>query len=180
MIRFCGALAVTVFFSLPALAQSASGNIQTADTPRLSNGKPDFSGVWDHPRVADVTRSANTCGSGSQGCKQEGSGELLFTALGKAIWDDVEPRFDYYGHCLPWGYTRAWQVEYPVEIVQNTKRLAILFESRSRYGIAARNRFEPGSPLAAEDMPEESEKIEITRQQLLAIIDEALKVRGVY
>jgi hypothetical protein len=29
-------------------------------------------------------------------------------------------------------------------------------------------------------MPEPSEKIEITREQLLAVIDEALKVRGVY
>ena len=33
---------------------------------------------------------------------------------------------------------------------------------------------------AAEDMPEASEKIEITREQLLSIVDEALKVRGVF
>jgi L-fuculose-phosphate aldolase len=55
-----------------------------------------------------------------------------------------------------------------------------LFDSRTRYGVQSRNRLEPGSPLTAEDMPEPSEKIEITREQLLAIIDEALKVRGVY
>ncbi len=55
-----------------------------------------------------------------------------------------------------------------------------LFHSRERYHVRSKNRFEPGSPMTAEDMPEPSEKIEITREQLLAIIDEALKVRGVF
>src|SRR6266853_2014326 len=54
-----------------------------------------------------------------------------------------------------------------------------LFEARARYGVTVPNRFEPGSPLAAEDMPDPSEKLEVTRQQLLALIDEALRVRGV-
>lgn len=55
-----------------------------------------------------------------------------------------------------------------------------LFDARPRYGVQSHNGFEPGWPLAAEDMPEPSEKLELTREQLLAIIDEALKVRGVY
>jgi L-fuculose-phosphate aldolase len=55
-----------------------------------------------------------------------------------------------------------------------------LFDSRSRYRVKSRNQFEPGCPMTAEDMPEASEKIEITREQLLSIIDEALKVRGVF
>jgi L-fuculose-phosphate aldolase len=54
-----------------------------------------------------------------------------------------------------------------------------LFAARARYGVTVPNRFEPGSPLAAEDMPDPSEKLEVTRQQLLALIDEALRVRGV-
>jgi L-fuculose-phosphate aldolase len=52
-----------------------------------------------------------------------------------------------------------------------------LFAARARYGVKARNRFEPGAPLAAEDMPDPSERIEMTREQLLSIIDEALRVR---
>lgn len=55
-----------------------------------------------------------------------------------------------------------------------------LFDSRARYHVQSKNRFESGSPMTAEDMPELSEKIEITREQLLAIVDEALKVRGVF
>ena len=57
-----------------------------------------------------------------------------------------------------------------------------LFAARERYGVKSRNHYEPGWPLAAEDMPDpsekEDEKIEITRQQLLSIIEEALKVRA--
>jgi L-fuculose-phosphate aldolase len=55
-----------------------------------------------------------------------------------------------------------------------------LFAARARYGIESRTRFEPGNPLAAEDLPDAAEKIQMTREQLLALIDEALKVRGVY
>lgn len=54
-----------------------------------------------------------------------------------------------------------------------------LFDSRERYHVKSRNTARPGAPLTAEDMPEPGEKLEITRQQLLSIIDEALKVRGV-
>jgi L-fuculose-phosphate aldolase len=55
-----------------------------------------------------------------------------------------------------------------------------LFDSRARYRVQSKNRFEPGSPMTAEDIPDTNEKIEITREQLLSIIDEALKVRGVF
>lgn len=54
-----------------------------------------------------------------------------------------------------------------------------LFAARVRYGVNVRNRFEPGAPLCAEDMPDPAEKIEMTREQLLSVIDEALRVRGV-
>lgn len=54
-----------------------------------------------------------------------------------------------------------------------------LFEARARYGVKSNSRFEPGSPLAAEDLqdqPEQAEKFELTRDQVLALIDEALRV----
>lgn len=51
-----------------------------------------------------------------------------------------------------------------------------LFDARERYNVKSSNTFERGWPMAAEDMPNPEEKLELTRQQLLSIIDEALKV----
>ena len=53
-----------------------------------------------------------------------------------------------------------------------------LFGSRVRYGVKARAGIEPGCPLAAEDMGER-ESFEVTREELIALIDEALRARGV-
>ncbi len=132
---------LTGFFLIaahPALGQSDAAQPSATgatDIPRLANGKPDFNGIWDHPRVADVTKDGKGCGSYTPGCVQKGSGELHFTPSGLAIWKDEEHRFDYSGHCLPWGYTRAWQVEYPIEIMQTPERLAILFESNNIFHV---------------------------------------------
>ena len=57
--------------------------------------------------------------------------------------------------------------------------IAKLFAARARYGVRVPNQFEPGNPLAAEDVPENNEKFEVTRQQLIALIDDAMRVRGV-
>ena len=128
------ALAVWVLASIPAAAQPAATK-STAAIPRLSDGKPDFNGVWDHPRVADVTRSGTGCAAYTPGCKQEGTGDLPFTEWGLAQWKSKEQRVDYSARCLPWGYTRAWQVEYPVEIVQTPQRIALLFESNNIFHV---------------------------------------------
>ena len=130
------AVAACAFAALafvPAI-DAQSGAPKTPDIPRMTNGKPDFNGIWDHPRVADVTKDGKGCGSQTSGCVQKGSGALAFTEAGLAEWKN-ENRFDYSGHCLPWGYTRAWQVEYPVEIVQTPKRIALLFESNNIFHV---------------------------------------------
>ena len=54
-----------------------------------------------------------------------------------------------------------------------------LFDSRRRYGVKSRNTMEPGAPLVGEDIPPVAEKIQITRDELIALIDEALRARGV-
>ncbi|MBZ5576261.1 MAG: hypothetical protein LAP40_06875 [Acidobacteriia bacterium] len=127
--RFLGSIAAALAVWSPLAAA------QSAAIPRMSNGKPDFTGVWDHPRVADITRNGKGCGALSLGCTQEGNGELSYTEWGLQQWKDVAHRFDYSAHCLPWGYTRAWQVEYPGEIMQNPDRLAILWESNNIFHV---------------------------------------------
>lgn len=54
-----------------------------------------------------------------------------------------------------------------------------LFDSRTRYGVKARAGVEPGCPLVAEDVDGANEKFEVTRAELIALIDEALKARGI-
>ena len=54
-----------------------------------------------------------------------------------------------------------------------------LFDSRTRYGVKARTGPVPGCPVVAEDLNGSSEKIEVTREELIALIDEALRARGV-
>jgi len=90
-------LAVTVFLiGLPVVAQTADGPI-----PRLPNGKPDLSGVWDHPRTNDLTRATNECGSITKGCKHVPPSSISFTSLGLAKWNDKASHVDWTARCLP-------------------------------------------------------------------------------
>ena len=132
---FALALIMAVQFLAPAPADAQNTRAAKA-IPRLPDGKPDFNGIWDRPRVGDISRNSDECGSGSPnsvGCKQTGSGDLPFTAWGAQQMKGE--RFDYAARCLPWGYTRAMQTAYPIEIVQTPKRLAILFESNNVFHV---------------------------------------------
>lgn len=52
-----------------------------------------------------------------------------------------------------------------------------LFEARGRYGVKSHNRMEPGWPLVAEDAAPPTERPRVTRDELVALIDEALRAR---
>lgn len=55
-----------------------------------------------------------------------------------------------------------------------------LFDARERYGVVSNARMEPGSPKVAEDQNgHHPEKITLTRDELISLIDEALRSRGV-
>jgi len=54
-----------------------------------------------------------------------------------------------------------------------------LFDSRTRYGVKARAGAEPGCPVVAEDLNGGGERFEVTREELIALVDEALRARGV-
>jgi hypothetical protein len=112
------------------VAQPADDSI-----PPLPNGKPVLSGVWDHPRSNDLARATNECGSIAKGCRHVPPPSISFTPFGLAKWNDKAGHVDWTARCPPWGYTRAWGTEYPVEIVQTHQRLAIMFESNNVYEI---------------------------------------------
>jgi L-fuculose-phosphate aldolase len=54
-----------------------------------------------------------------------------------------------------------------------------LFDSRTRYGVKSRTIVEPGCPVVAEDVADREERFQVTRQELIALVDEALRARGV-
>ena len=54
-----------------------------------------------------------------------------------------------------------------------------LIDSRTRYGIKPHPCGEPGRPVVAEDVGQGKERIQLTREELIALLDEALRARGV-
>lgn len=54
-----------------------------------------------------------------------------------------------------------------------------LYDSRTRYGVKQRAGVEPGCPVSAEEMPGGQGKIEVTREELIALVEEALRARGI-
>ena len=58
-----------------------------------------------------------------------------------------------------------------------------LFEARGRYGVKSQHRMEPGCPVVAEDAEAaeaaSSDRLNLTRNELIALIEEALRSRGV-
>jgi L-fuculose-phosphate aldolase len=54
-----------------------------------------------------------------------------------------------------------------------------LLDSRTRYGVRSRSGGEPGCPVVAEDLAPDGERFTVTREELIGLVDEALRARGI-
>jgi len=113
---------------------TAKGQVQipTGPAPRLPNGHIDFSGVWDHPYVPDMSvTNARTP------ALQKGAGDLPYTLAGRQNIDNYNPERDgdYTGMCMPFGLMRSVNAPYPFQIMQNDKYVAFLFEQSTWFHI---------------------------------------------
>jgi hypothetical protein len=132
---------IVVASSLVAVSCASSAPADNeGGIPRLSNGKPDMSGIWDRPRVQDMSQSSTTdlCANGVAGCKQVGPGELPFTEWGREKFSKSAAEtlaFDPGIYCLPEGYVRSWATTYPAEIIQRPERMAVLFENYGAFHV---------------------------------------------
>jgi L-fuculose-phosphate aldolase len=56
-----------------------------------------------------------------------------------------------------------------------------LLDSRTRYGVKSRVGAQPGCPVVAEDLGQapDQDRFYVTRQELISLVDEALRARGV-
>jgi hypothetical protein len=122
-------------FSASALAQTAGGTKvdMHAPAPRLSNGKPDFSGVWARPSARDMTESATNANGTS---KKGEPNPLPFTPWGQAQWDAYNPvkNGDFAGSCMPFGWIRSFH-PHPMQIVQNNEWITFLFEQSTMFQV---------------------------------------------
>jgi hypothetical protein len=121
--------------SIPGEARSGATKGYTPPTgpaPRTQAGKPDFSGVWDHPYVPDMSRS-----NPRNPAVQKGPGDLPYTEAGTANIAAYDPakNGDYTGMCMPFGLMRSMNSPYPIQIMQNDKYIAFLFEQSTWFHI---------------------------------------------
>ena len=107
------------------------GATPAGPAPRLPSGHPDFSGVWDHAYVPDMTLS------NARGGLQKGPGELPFTPAGLENFKSYNPERDgdYTGMCMPFGLMRSVNAPYPFQIMQSDKYVAILFEQSTWFHV---------------------------------------------
>jgi hypothetical protein len=101
---------------------------KTNSIPRLADGHPNLQGVWEHPYVPDMSKD---------GKDQKGAGELPFSPAGADNFKNYDvSKFDYTGHCLPFGLLRSMNVGgYPIQIMQNDDYLAFLFEQNTWFNV---------------------------------------------
>ena len=101
-------------------------------TPRLPNGKPDFSAQsWARPFTGDITLTfTNPDGTSNKG----ESNPLPFTQWGQAQWDNYNPpkNGDYAGSCMPFGWIRSFS-PHPMSIQQNNNYIMFLFEQSTMF-----------------------------------------------
>ena len=101
--------------------------------PRMPDGHPDLSGIWDHPFAIDMgkDRRGDACGAQMKGCSQKGpGGDLPLTPWGAEMTKNYDAsNFDPTGHCYPMGYTRSMNAPVPSKIVQTPQEIVFLHES---------------------------------------------------
>ena len=122
-------VAAAVLFAVPAAEGQAKDQAKDQRVPRLSNGKPDLSGVWERPTVFDMSKDHTGCNvSRRADCTSIGAKELSSLYTPFAVAEDKKPKLEYTRFCLPWGYIRSWNGAQPSQFVQTPDSLAILFE----------------------------------------------------
>jgi hypothetical protein len=129
-------------------------------TPRLSDGKPDFSGFWQRPYTPDMSAAAvdlsgkpfppedpmhrgvelkvdpNAQAKGGRGGGGRGARLLPYTPAFLKDWQNYDPtNGDYTGACLPFGLIRSINSPDPLQIMQSPSYFAELFEQNTWFHV---------------------------------------------
>ena len=144
MLATAGALGALVALSVPVAGQGGVGApaapASTRPIPRLSNGKPDLTGIWAkntlNTPVAGVPAGARVDSLGGS-MLAEGVRTRPLTPFGRWRYNqrlhEVNPQV----WCWPPGVPRIdWQEPYPVEFLQRPDRLIMAYEFSHNFRVA--------------------------------------------
>jgi hypothetical protein len=125
-ISIVGALAAliawTFAWNLVTWAQSRSSG-GSNQLPRIADGKPDFSGMWDNPKEPGA-RGAATVFNRAKMAPFVPGGEALFYEPRTGDPRHDEPR----AFCMPSGFPSAFLGPYPVQFIQTPQHLVMSTE----------------------------------------------------
>jgi hypothetical protein len=115
---------VLLFVLLAAAVAVAQGPAKsTAAIPRIADGKPDLSGMWDNPKPVSGPRGPATVFDRSRFPPFKQGGEPFYEPRTGDPRHD-EPR----AFCMPSGFPSAFLGPYPIQIAQTPKYLVMVTE----------------------------------------------------
>ena len=136
---------IPVLFAIATLFLAVappSGHAQAkAQVPRMVNGKPDFTGIWEHSNVGNLAANSDVCGGFSSaagldlsrpGCKNIGAGPLPYSEAGLAA-KKAMAGVQQGEHCVPWGFVHLFGTPFPHGYVQSPERMIMVFEQDNAF-----------------------------------------------
>lgn len=146
-------LAAVALATMPAAAQRGrrADAEPAGPAPRLPNGKPDLSGLWQNPYTPNMGRPGTVLDpetrqpltfsrlgdelpdAAAPASGQARTFDLPFTDWGLKQWKEYDPvtNGDYAGNCLPFGMSRNINSPHGLQIIQNDGAIAFLFEQNT-------------------------------------------------
>ena len=137
-----------ILAAVPAFGQGRGAPQVTGPTPKMQDGKPDFSGLWQRPYTPDMSITATDLngkpyplekpeadnGKGKGGGR--GPRKLPFTEWGEKNWKSyTADEGDYTGACLPFGLMRSMNSPDPIQIMQSKEYLSFLYEQNTWFKV---------------------------------------------
>lgn len=125
-------LVAALLASAVAVAQHSARETAARPAPRMPDGKPDLSGIWNKRITANSAVGI----------------ELPFTDYGKQRFEAAKNEIDPQARCVFPGVPRIMNLPYPFQIVQLEDKVIFLYEAMHNFRIV----YTDGRPLRA-DLP---------------------------
>lgn len=157
--RICNSIIAAAVLAIAPLAapiafgQGRGPQPPAGPAPKMADGKPDFSGLWQRPYTPDMSIGAvdlsgkpyplenppaadaeQKGGRGGRGGRAPR--KLPYTAWGAEQWKNYDAAtMDYTGSCLPFGLTRSMNSPDPIQVMQNPTYLSLLYEQNTWFKV---------------------------------------------